>query len=122
MTSSDEQDPYFITYHGSEKEASAAVTEVELRYPGPRSTMKDGLVIISVSPNLKVTIDEVRAWFGQEGSYNPRPAEAPSSAPYYTSYGQKETRLSFGFLDPASGRCSALSGYLMTVVIDRTNC
>lgn len=121
LISSNEQDPYLVTYHGLTKEASAEVIEVELRCPGPSSKMKDGLIILSVSPDLELTIDEVRERFGEEGSYNPRPAESPSSTPNYTSYRRKKTRLSFGFLEPTQRSCSTWPGNLVTVVIDRSN-
>ena len=122
LVSFNEQDPYFATYHGSSTDTSAEVTEVELRYPGPQSKMKDGFLILSLNPNLGLTIDDARARFGLEQCFSPRPAEAPNTVPNYTSYSPKEARLSFGFLEPTLGTSGTCPGTLVAVIIDRTNC
>ena len=122
MSSFNKQDPYFATYHGSSTDTSAEVTEVELRYPGPQSKMKDGFLILNLHPDLEVTIDDVRTRFGLEHRFSPRPAEASNTVPNYTSYSLKEARLSFGFLEPTLGTSGTCPGTLIAVIIDRTNC
>ena len=122
LSSLNEQDPFFAVYHGSNTKATAEISQVELRCPGPRSKMNDGLVILTLNPKLKVKVGEVRARFGQEESFNPRPAEAPRSVPNYTSYTLGKARVSFGFLEPTQGSTDNWPGSLVAVVIDRSNC
>jgi len=121
LTPIDEGDPPFATYFGS-ADPLAEVAGVELRCPGPKSRMEDGLLILTLSPDLDVPIYAIRARFGFEESFDPRPPEAPESAPSYTTYHLGGARLAFGFLDPAPGTPGIWPSRLVYIVIDRTGC
>ncbi len=81
LSSFNEQDPYFATYHGSSTEAAAEVTEVELRYPGPQSKMKDGLLTLNLHPDPEVTMDDVRTRFGLEQRFSTETGRSTEQRP-----------------------------------------
>ncbi len=117
-----EQYQFFILYHGSSGGDSSELDEVELRYPKAKSQMKDGLLILTLHPDSELTIDAVRARFGQKVNFHPRNPEAPRSEPNYIRYALKRTRLSFGFLEPSPDSSIEWPGMLVSIVIDRTGC
>jgi hypothetical protein len=106
----DENDPFFVTYHGEGSEGSDAML-VELRVPGPCANVREGLLILGVNPSLTGASESISQRYGKEWEFVPRPPAAPSDVPFYYVYRRPSVKLSFGLLEPDA---------LVSVVIDRT--
>jgi hypothetical protein len=114
------QNLFFVTWKSLNK-GLGDVAEIELRCPGPKSMMKDGMVILKLCPDLKVTTDDIHARFGAPEDVHV-PPDGREGHPFSYCYSIRGAKLSFGFRESACKPRDILPVTLVDIVIDRTGC
>lgn len=106
---------YFDIYgavSSSDPDIEAVIEDLELRFPRPESRHNDGMLIITLTPALHISPDEVMSRFGEpELSLVESPPGEPIVPIMYYVYRHKGGKLSF--------QISRESNMVTGVVVDR---
>jgi len=100
----------YVRVFRSTSEGMKPISGVELRLPGQASRAGDGMVILSIAPDIRIEQGQVTQRFGAGALSVPTPRE-PVDAPVYLVYRLPWGTLSFGF-------ARSIPSYLTRVVLD----